>query len=133
RLKTQQTPSRQLSEAIALPFHIPAKHRSIRANSPWRPANRRHLIGTCCVCDLAAQAHQKPHLRPKAHVGLMITKTVAWRGDVDVARQKRITVHKDAFPRYLDFVAQQHAVCFVVAVGERRVEFRRATELEWLP
>ena len=48
---------------------------------------------------------------------------MARRLDVDLARQDGVVVDEDLFPRHLDLVAQQHAVAFVVAIGQRRIEF----------
>ena len=39
---------------------------------------------------------------------------------------------EDLLPRHLDLVAQQHAVAFVVAIGQRRIEFRGAAGLHRL-
>ena len=57
---------------------------------------------------------------------------MARRLDVDLARQNGVVVDEDALPRHLDLVAQQHAVAFVVAIGQRRIEFRRAVGLHRL-
>ena len=50
------------------------------------------------------------------------------RLDVDVARQQRVVVHEHLFPRHLDVFAHQHAVAFVVAPGQRRIEFGTQAE-----
>ena len=62
----------------------------------------------------------------------MIAEAMTRRLDVDVARQKRVAMDEHAFPRHFDLVADEHAVGFVVPVGERGIEFPLAAECERL-
>src|SRR3954468_7940731 len=98
-----------------LPVHHAGDHAFHGGHVPQHLANGRHLGGAGGLRDLAAQPEQKPHLRPVAHVGLVIAEAVARGRHVDVAREQRIIVHEDPLPWHLHLLAHHHAVAFVVA------------------
>ena len=83
-------------------MHEPADGALDRRHLAERLAHGRNLVGAGRLRDLAAQAEQETHLRPVAHVRLVIAEAVAGRLDVDVAREQRIVVHEHLLPRHLD-------------------------------
>src|SRR5207248_7318014 len=108
--------------SVDLSMHQSADRALDRRHLAKRLLDGRDLVGTSRLRDLAAETEQETHLRPIAHIRLMIAEAMARRLDVDVAREHGIVVHEDFLPRHLDVVAQNHAVALVVAPGERGIE-----------
>ena len=119
-------------EGVDLAVDHAGDHRLLGGDAAERFLDRRHLVGAGRIGDPGAQADDQAHLRPVAHVRLMIAEAMARRLDVDLARQDGVVVDEDLLPRHLDLVAQQHAVAFVVTIGQRRIELRGAVGLHRL-
>src|SRR5262249_52503347 len=121
-------PPRPSVMGFDLPWHHPADRALDRGHLAERFPDGGNLIGTGRLRNFAAETEQEAHLRPVAHVRLVISEAMARRLDVDVPREHGVVVHEHLLPRHLDVVAQHHAIAFIVAPGEWGIEFRGGAE-----
>src|SRR5262249_8268396 len=119
---------RPMLAGVDLPVHQAANRALDRGHFAERFPDGGNLIGAGRLCNFAAETEQEAHLRPVAHVRLVISEAMARRLDVDFPRESGFVVHEHLLPRHLDVIAQHHAVAFIVAPREWGIEFRCGAE-----